>query len=259
MKRKFIFVMCPPFQGSTVIVNLLNSSSNVSTFLDCKKTSRGEGQWLYKYHGDVNYENNRWNPKYKLDMNMVNKVFNTYLDKNKQIWVEKSPPNICRAKQFQDYFSKLGEVYFIISIRNPYSASNNAEEWVKYANFQKKNIETLKNRIYVTYEECCKNLDKVILKFTNRIPGLGTIYNNSITSIDNERCTKIHTNKVDRILDKEKKNKILKKNLHIVKYFNYTIIDNNTKINMDSLITEYHNMKGLSDDFQEFVRNKNNV
>ena len=192
-------------------------------------------------------------------MNMVNKVFNTYLDKNKQIWVEKSPPNICRAKQFQDYFSKLGEVYFIISIRNPYSASNTAEEWVKYANFQKKNIDTLKNRIYVTYEECCKNLDKVILKFTNRIPGLGTIYNNSITSIDNERCTKIHTNKVDRILDKEKKNKILKKNLHIVKYFNYTIIDNNTHINMDLLITEFHNMKGLSDDFQEFVRNKTTV
>ena len=38
---------------------------------------------VYKYHGDSNYEENRWNPNYKLDMNMVNKVFNTYLDKNK--------------------------------------------------------------------------------------------------------------------------------------------------------------------------------
>ena len=257
MKRKFIFVMCPPFQGSTVIVNLLNSSPNVSTFLECKKTSRGEGQWLYKYHGDSNYEENRWNPNYKLDMNIVNKVFNTYLDKNKRIWVEKSPPNICRAKQFQDYFSKLGEVYFIISIRNPYSSSNDAEEWVKYANFQKKNIEILKNRIYVTYEECCKHLDKVILKFTNRIPGLGTIYNNSITSIDNERCTKIHSDKVDRIIDKEKKNKILKKNIHIVKYFKYNIIEDKIKINKDLLVLEYLNMKGLNNDFQEFVCSKN--
>ena len=46
MKRKFIFVMCPPFQGSTVIVNLLNSSPNVSTFLDCKKLRGVKGNGL---------------------------------------------------------------------------------------------------------------------------------------------------------------------------------------------------------------------
>ena len=89
--KKYIFVLCPPFQGSTIIVNLLNSSKNVSTFLDCK-TWAGESQWLYKKHGDKDYEKNRWDPDYKLDMELVDKVFNIYLNKNKEIWVEKSPP-----------------------------------------------------------------------------------------------------------------------------------------------------------------------
>lgn len=175
MKRKYIFVLCPPYQGSTIIVNLLNSSKNVSTFLNCN-TWAGESQWLYKTHGDENYKNNKWDPDYKLNMKLVDKVFNIYLDKRKEIWVEKNPPSICRAKMYQDYFSKLGDVYFIISIRNPYSTGHyDTEQWIKYAQYQKFNLENLNNLISISYEECCNNLEKVISKITNKIPELGKI------------------------------------------------------------------------------------
>jgi len=49
MKKIYIFILCPPFQGSTIIVHLLNSSSIVSSFLDVA-TKSGESQWLYKNH-----------------------------------------------------------------------------------------------------------------------------------------------------------------------------------------------------------------
>ena len=84
-------------------------------------------------------------PNYKLDMELVDKVFNIYLDSNKEIWVEKSPPAICRAKLFQDYFSKIGDVYFIISIRNPYSSRWHCRtNWIECAKYQKYNLENFK-------------------------------------------------------------------------------------------------------------------
>lgn len=196
----------------------MNGFKNVSTLLD-SKTWSGESQWLYKKHGDKDYEKNRWDPDYKLNMKLVDKVFNIYFNKNKEIWVEKNPPSICRAKMFQDYFSKLGEVYFIISIRNPYSSRNNINAWINFAKYQKFNLEHLNNVISISYEECCNDIEKVISKITNKIPELGKKKNN------NERGNLIHSNKVDRVIDKEEKNKILKKNIDLVKYFGYNIID----------------------------------
>ena len=225
MKRQYIFVLCPPYQGSTIIVNLLNSSKNVSTFLDCK-TWAGESQWLYKKHGDKDYKKNRWDKNYKLDMKIVDKVLNIYLDQEKEIWVEKSPPSICRAKMFQDYFSKLGDVYFIISIRNPYSTGHyNSDTWIKYALYQKYNIENLNNTICISYEECCTDLDTVISKITNKIPGIGKIFNNDNPKMNNERGSMIHTNKVNRVIDKASKTEILKSNVDLVEYFGYSIIE----------------------------------
>lgn len=225
MKRKYIFILCPPYQGSTIIVNLLNSSNNVSTLLDCG-TWAGESQWLYKKHGDKYFERNRWDPNYKLNMKLVHKVFNTYFDKDKEIWIEKSPSSICRAKMFQDYFSKLGDVYFIISIRNPYSTRRyGADRWIKFAQYQKYNLENLNNVISISYEECCNDLEKVISQITNKIPELGKIINNSHQTIQSERLQFIHSNKVNRVIDKDGKNKILKKNIDLLEYFGYNIID----------------------------------
>lgn len=39
---------------------------------------------------------------------------------------------------FEDYFSTLGDVYFIISIRNPTNC--NANKWIEYATYQKYNF-----------------------------------------------------------------------------------------------------------------------
>jgi hypothetical protein len=35
----------------------------------------------------------------------------------------------------------------------------------------------------------------------------------------------IHTNKVNRVIDKESKNEILKRNIDLVEYFGYSIIE----------------------------------
>ena len=85
MTKKFIFVLCPPYQGSTIIVNLLDSSKEVSSLL-CKN-KLGEAQWLIKKHGDMTYESNRWDPNYNINMDIIKNILDTYLYKNKQIFV----------------------------------------------------------------------------------------------------------------------------------------------------------------------------
>lgn len=218
----YIFVLCPPFQGSSIILNLLSSSPNTSTLLGVNGTWAGESQWLYKYNGDDKYLENRNNPEYKLDMKVINNIFDKYYDNNKYIYVEKSPSLVLRAKDIQDYFSKLGDVYFIISIRNPYSTNIDINKWVLYAKCQKNNIKNLENIIVTNYEELCLNTEKVIKRILDKIPlleNLSSIDNNYYNS--NERFLKIHTDKVNRIINKKSKNKILKNNLDLLKFFGY--------------------------------------
>jgi len=223
MSRKYIFVLCPPYQGSTIIVNLLDSSKAVSTML--KTDSVGESQWLIKNHGDKMYESNRWDPNYDIDLGILKNILDTYLDKNKTLFVEKSPPNICRAKKIQDYFSALGEVYFIISIRSPYSAKCSAENWVKYASYQKTNIETLDNTIVTSYEEICQNLDGLITKIKTKLPELSDISNRANKgNKGNERRKQIHSGYVNRVLNKDEKNKVLKDNVDLLHFFGYNLI-----------------------------------
>ena len=222
MTRKYIFVLCPPYQGSTIIVNLLDSSKAVSTMLTTDAV--GESQWLMKKHGDKMYESNRWDPEYEIDIGILKKILDTYLDKTKPIFVEKSPPNICRAKKLQDYFSAFGEVYFIISIRSPYSAKCSAENWVKFATYQKKNIEILDNTIITSYEEICQNLDGLIAKITEKLPELNDIINrNNSNSTNNERRKKIHSGYLNRVKNKEEKNTVLKNNLDLLHFFGYKL------------------------------------
>ena len=228
--KKYIFVLCPPQQGSTIIVNLLSSSKKVSTLMNVNRF--GESQLLYESNGDITYHENRWDSNYELDMDMVKNIFDIYIDNEKTFFVEKSPPMICRAERFQEYFSKFGEVYFIISIRNPYSVNDifNINDWVNFAKYQKKNIETLKNTIVTSYEEICLHLDNFILKIKEKIPELDDIknWNNTFAKNDYkkfERTKMIHGNKVDRCINKEEKTQVLKNNIELLHYFGYEIIE----------------------------------
>lgn len=223
-KKIFIFILCPPFQGSTLLVNLLDSSKKTASFVG--KCWAGEFQSLLKKNGDRKYDKNRWNPDYDLDMNLVKNIFDNYLDNSKNIFVEKSPPTICRAKMFEEYFEQFGDVWFIISIRNPYSSRwHNDCNWIKCANYQRRNIKNLKNTIVTSYEELCTNLNVVINKIQTNIPELNDIKNKRNSKLYGERGKKINSSKIGRMIKKHKKNKLLKNNIRLVNYFNYDFVN----------------------------------
>ena len=221
-RKKYIFILCPPYQGSTPIINLLESSNNTTTFVSAP-TQFGEGQWLLSQNSMIDYDINKWDPSYKINMDLVKTIYDKYWDHTKLIYVEKSPPLICRAEQLEEYFSQFGDVYFIISIRSPYSTDHySSEEWIKFAEYQKQNIDTLKNKIIITYEELCTDTDNVINKIKNVIPELYDIHNQSNPNIKTERGKKINSNKVNRIIDKNYD--CLKNHVDLLNFFGYKLI-----------------------------------
>lgn len=98
----------------------------------------------------------------------------------------------------------------------------------KICGIPKKNIETLKNTIVTSYEEICLHLDNFILKIKEKIPELDDIENRDNDHSKNnklERVKKIHSNKVDRCLQKKPRTEVLKNNIELLHYFGYEIIE----------------------------------
>jgi hypothetical protein len=223
-KKKYVFILCPPYQGSTLLINLLDSSVNAATFVRAP-VQFGEGQWLLDKHGLSSYLLDRWNPNHELDMNKVKEIYDNYWDHDKLVYVEKSPPLICRAKMFENYFKQFGEVYFIVSIRSPYSTDHySSEEWIKFAEYQKNNIQTLENCIVTSYEELCLSTDWVIEKIKNAIPELSDIKIQQSEYIKTDRGKPINTNNINRVINKDYE--CLKNHKELMNFFGYELLDN---------------------------------
>lgn len=138
--RKYLFVLSPPFSGSTLMQKLLATSKNVSSF-------RGEGQFVESVKDIM--RSDPWDVNKKMPWDFIKKEWHKKWDLNKSILVEKSPPNILRGIEIEKVFKPL---YCIAIIRNPYAfcesivrrrkseIKDGAEFWIKCAKHQIYNI-----------------------------------------------------------------------------------------------------------------------
>ena len=188
---KFIFIVTPPYSGSTVLAKILNTSPT-SMMLN----PRGEGQWLIPSM----CTNDRWNPIKSIDWPLVKKTwYSQYkaindLVGNIRIIIEKSPPNLVRFDQLINHFPNSISFAFM---RNPYaycssllhrhySPSNlsaedrsavirdTAADWLFRAKKVKESIDKFK-LISFTYENFCASPQKYMDLILSRCPELEKI------------------------------------------------------------------------------------
>lgn len=172
-----LFLLCPPFSGSTVVKQLLATSPYLTAFRD-------EGQWLPEAKVILGVDN-RWDPNLKIDWKRVRSIFNSYWSPFKPIRFEKSPPHVVRAEQLEREFDRC---YFLISIRNPYaqiqgtlrrnalpSAKSAAEFWLTVARAQIYNFTHLNRSLLFTYEELTDETETVCKRILDFLPELGAI------------------------------------------------------------------------------------
>ena len=162
--NKYLFILSPPYCGSTIIHEVLSTSRNVSVNnkLGAREGQTLPGVALYMY--DDSYK--RWDKNKKLPWKAIKIQWEKYWDKSKAILLEKSPPNIICASEIEIEFSPS---YFLCITRNPYAfcesliRKNNllAEDAAKFVieclEYQRFNVDNLKNVLYFSYENFVNN------------------------------------------------------------------------------------------------------
>ena len=153
--HQYLFILSPPFCGSTLLNQLISTSKNVS----CNNNiGTREGQTLPEVRTFM-FDNNRWNNHIELPWQFIKSVWRKYWDLSKPILLDKSIPNIMRVKKINHHFENSS---FICMVRNPYAQcegiirrnGKSAEFAAKFAlnclRYQKENIEKKLNDIYNT-------------------------------------------------------------------------------------------------------------
>jgi len=229
--NKYLFILCPPFSGSTILHKIINTHPNVSTFIGNPDTIEGQGQGFLIYD-DENYESNRHNENYELPVERLKQLFDKHWNHDKPLLCDRSPPFVHFAHQIESYFEQFGDVYFICMIRNPYATRWIKESnWVRFAEEQKRNIETLKHVTHFTYEELVSDQEFVVEKLNDFLPEFTEgEFDFSVGDIEHfnkndNRCKKISKRYLDRVDNADSKNEILQDNKHLLDFFGYNYIE----------------------------------
>lgn len=234
--NKFLFILSPPFGGSSVLTQIIASSQNVSLN---NPNGTCEGQQLPGVRKIMFEDPDRWNPKRKYPWPFIRKEWMKAWDLTKPILLEKSPPNLVRLNQIARHFSPL---FLICMVREPFS---NAEGLIRRtqmepsraAHFvlrcmlhQRRNIEMLENVVSLTYEELTDNPEQVKERIIRLLPELQDINHEMVFRPHNFKAKKMKLTNLNeeklRKLDPatmKTMRKVFRKGQDVLNYFGYTL------------------------------------
>ncbi|MFT4519934.1 MAG: hypothetical protein ACI9JM_002334 [Halioglobus sp.] len=168
----YLFVLCPPYCGSTLLWKLLSTSDSVSAL-------PSEGQFLPELEELM--RDKPWNAEHQLPWPQIKSVWESYWDHSKPVLLEKSPPNLIRTQEIVQHFPGAR---FLITVRNPYAHAEGLmrrNNWKvkRAANFscmclrnQLRNSQELENTLVLTYESLVADPAAASLKIAGFIPEL---------------------------------------------------------------------------------------
>jgi hypothetical protein len=228
MTHEYLFVLCPPFCGSTVLWKLLGTSPAVSSL-------PLEGQALEGAREFMRHE--PWNPEKRMPWLKIKAAWEKQWDLRQPILLEKSPPNIVRAFEIEKVFHPAT---FVAMSRNPYAFCEShrrrlghdveisANKWLMHAEFQIKNLNGLKKLTYFTYEnftEKTAQIKEQILKFMPQLREIDITQSfaahaieETIQNFNHEKIGRLSRAEIDRI------NAVFKAHEKILKFFGYELI-----------------------------------
>ncbi|MBA2409108.1 MAG: sulfotransferase [Gammaproteobacteria bacterium] len=231
--QKYLFVLSPPYCGSTVFWRLLGTSRATSLH-------PGEGQSL-KGVKDI-MRTGAWDSATEFPWEDIKNRWHHFWDTDKPVLVEKSPPNLIRAFEIQKVFRPA---YFLAMIRDPYSfcegrrrrhkgshIRESAVFWATCAAYQRKNIEELDNVIRVRYEDFAEKPQETrqrLLSFTPELHDIdveGSFQARSVRGRGQEKIQNFNREKLDRLSssDIQTINEVLERNDDLMKLFGYEYV-----------------------------------
>jgi hypothetical protein len=165
-----IFLLNPPFSGSTAMADLLLKSP-----LTWSPWRNGEGQWVEEVTAEMRRD--PWNPEVDFEWALIREAWLRRRPAGGRIMVEKSPPNLLRVRSIMAAFPNS---VFVISNRDPYAwlggvlhhdnyrreirnprrraeiARHETRQWVTRTRFLTDAIEQVRGRSMITrYQDFC--------------------------------------------------------------------------------------------------------
>lgn len=200
-----LFVLCPPYSGSTLLWKLLSTSRNVSSL-------PVEGQFLPELASVM--RDKPWDPDQPRPWPQIKAVWESYWDKSKPVLLEKSPPNLLHARAIAANFQP---VKFIIMVRNPYAQSEGlmrrnlwpvgraAHFSITCLRVQLQNARALDDVLVLTYESLVQDPQQVCQKIVSFMPELADMDHaasfelHSVDGTLNRPITDLNTKKIAAI------------------------------------------------------------
>jgi hypothetical protein len=201
----YVFILSPQFSGSTVLWQMLASSRAVSAL-------PREGQFIEEVKDLMRTD--PWNEAVELPWHEIKGHWDRYWDRGRTYLLEKSPPNMIRAKAIERVFEPAR---FVLLVRNPYahaeglmrrngsSAREAAEFSLMCLRKQIENRRELAHSMSVTYEDLVTRPEQVAGELERFLPGLGPLdvaqefEVHSVDGRDRRKLTDFNERKIDRL------------------------------------------------------------
>ncbi|GAB4377354.1 MAG: hypothetical protein Kow0075_05730 [Salibacteraceae bacterium] len=233
-----LFILAPPFSGSTLLAEVVATSPNVSLN---NEHDQKEGMLLPGGRALYGTFEQRWDPQYKYNWGKIYALWGRYWDFSKKILLEKSPPLIIRAEELQ---KRMRNPFFLILVRDPYAhieslmrrrdwtAEKSAEYSMMCLKYQLHNATTLQNKHVVRYEDMTTNpvdFAQGLIKFLPQLQALNTEKLFTAHNFKNRKMKLVNLNeeKIDRInpSDLSKINQVLSKYHEELSFFGYGLLE----------------------------------
>ncbi len=235
-ENKYLFILGATHGGTTLLTEILSRSSRVSSN---NYSHTREGQLLPTVVDHMFSHQRQWDEDLPIDWEFVKREWRKYWDVRKEILLEKSPPNLLRARAIEATFKPA---YFLIFVRDPYPHCESfirknkftprqaAEFVVRTLKIQERNLKELDRTLLVHYETLVQNPQAFKRQLTAFLIELSDIETGGIFHAHNyykkpQILKNFNQEKVDRLSSEVivEINEVLSQNEQLLQFFGYSI------------------------------------
>ena len=235
--HRYLFVLCPPYAGSSLMHELLCTSPNVSS---TNLYGVREGLGLPEVRRLIDFRR-RWETSYDYPWDSIQKIWLSYWDLSKPILMDKSPPNLVRSIAIEEHFPDSS---FIVMTRDPtahceclirrngMTPKDAALFCVRLLREQRKNLERCQRVLRIRYEDLVGQPGDTVRKLLNFVPTLTHLDHDRLFSAHNSTggplpITNLNPEKIQNLSARELRaiNEVLENEHDVVSFFGYAQLE----------------------------------
>jgi Sulfotransferase family len=231
VQNTYLFILCPPYSGSTILWKLVATSDAVSSLPN-------EGQFLPEVQAEM--RERPWDETRVLPWGRIKSVWDGYWNHDKPILLEKSPPNLIRTDAILAHFDP---VRFLLMVRDPYAhceglmrrngwdAARAAQFSVRCLRQQARNAATLPDALAFTYEALADDPQAIARRIEAFLPALGMLkaadsfHADSIDGFVDRRIVNLNERKIEQLSPQvlDEIDGVLSQHVDVLRHWGYAL------------------------------------